>query len=130
MMDEHRPGLQTIAIHAGETPDPSTGALVTPINLANTFHLGSTEEGAALFSGVREGFVYSRWGNPTVSVLEKRVAALEGAESAVATASGMAAIATSVLANVKAGDHIVAAKAIYPSTYHLLDQNLRALGVD
>jgi methionine-gamma-lyase len=129
-MDKVHQGLQTIAIHAGEEPDPAHGAIVTPLYLATAFHFGSTERGAALFTGDEEGYVYTRWGNPTISVLEKRVAALEGAEAGLATASGMAAIVTSILANAKAGDHVVAAKAIYPSTYHLLDQNMRALGIE
>ena len=129
-MTNTHPGLQTIAIHAGEAPDPATGALVPPLYFATTFHFGSTEHGAALFSGEEEGYVYTRWGNPTVDVLQKRVAALEGAEAGLATASGMAAIATSVLASVKAGDHIIAARSIYPSSYHLFAQNLGALGVE
>jgi methionine-gamma-lyase len=128
-METDKHGIQTTAIHAGEKPDPTYGAVVTPLYFATTFHLGSTEHGAALFSGKEEGYVYTRWGNPTVSVLENRVAVLEGAEAGLATASGMAAIATSLLANAKAGDHIVAAKAIYPSAYRLMDQNLRALGI-
>ncbi len=92
-------GMQTLAIHAGEEADPTTGALVPPLYLATTYHLGSTENGAALFAGEKEGYVYTRWANPTVNVLEKRVAALEGGAAAVATASGMAAITTALLAN-------------------------------
>lgn len=122
--------LQTLAIHAGESPDPTTGALVPPLYFANTFHLGTTENGAAVFSGEKEGYVYSRWANPTVTVLEKRVAALEGAEAALATASGMAAITTTLLANLKEGDHVVAAKAIYPSTFAVLAQDFAAYGIE
>lgn len=122
--------LQTLAIHAGEDADPTTGALVPPLYLATTYHMGSTENGAALFSGEKEGYVYTRWANPTVTVLEKRVAALEGGQAAVATASGMAAIATALLANLKAGDHVVSAKAIYPSTYTVLNQELAQFGVE
>jgi methionine-gamma-lyase len=129
-MDNTRHGMQTTAIHGGEAPEPAHGAIVTPLYLATAYHFGSTERGAALFTGEEEGYVYTRWGNPTISVLERRVAALEGAEAGVAAASGMAAILTSVLANAKAGDHVVAAKAIYPSAYHLLDQNLRNLGIE
>lgn len=129
-MENTNQSLQTIAIHAGEAPDPSTGALVPPLYFATTYHFGSTQRGAALFSGEEEGYVYTRWGNPTISVLERRVAALEGAEAGLATASGMAAIVTTILANVRAGEHIVAAKAIYPSAYHLMDQNLRSLGIE
>lgn len=122
--------FNTLAIHAGESPDPNTGALVPPIILGNTFHLGTAENGAAVFAGEKEGYVYSRWGNPTVATLERKAAALENAQAALATASGMAAIATSVLHVVRAGDHIVSAKAIYPSTYHLFDQQLRGLGIE
>lgn len=122
--------LQTLAIHAGESPDPTTGALVPPLYFATTFHLGNTENGAAVFSGEKEGYVYTRWANPTITVLEKRVAALEGGEAAVATASGMAAISTTLLALLRAGDHVVAAKAIYPSTYAVLDGDFSAYGIE
>src|SRR5512141_306434 len=96
-MSERTPGIHTLAIHAGESADPTTGAIVPPLILGNTFHLGTAENGAAVFSGEKEGYVYTRWANPTVAVLEQKVAALENAEAALATASGMAAIATSVL---------------------------------
>lgn len=122
--------LQTLAIHAGEQPDPTTGALVPPLVLATTYHMGTTENGAAVFSGEKEGYVYTRWANPTVSVLERRVAALEGAEACVATASGMAAITTTLLANLKAGDHVVAARAIYPSTLAVLSQDFSQYGIE
>lgn len=122
--------LQTLAIHAGEEPDPTTGALVPPLTLATTYHMGSTENGAALFLGEKEGYVYTRWANPTVTVLEKRVAALEGAEACVATSSGMAAITTTLLANLKAGDHVVAAQAIYPSTFAVLSQDFSQYGIE
>lgn len=129
-MSQIKPGIHTLAIHAGETADPTTGALVPPLILGNTFHLGTAENGAAIFSGEKEGYVYTRWANPTVAVLEAKVAALENAEAALATASGMAAIATAVLHSVRAGDHIVSAQAIYPSTYHFFDQQLRAFGIE
>lgn len=123
-------GVHTLAIHAGESPDPATGALVPPLHLATTFHLGTAENGAAIFAGEKQAYVYSRWANPTVSTLEKRVAALEHAEAALATGSGMAAIANAVLTVVSAGDHIVSARAIYPSTYHFFTVQLRALGIE
>jgi methionine-gamma-lyase len=126
----NRHNLQTLAVHAGESPDPTTGALVPPLYFATTFHLGTTENGAAVFSGEKEGYVYTRWANPTVTVLEKRIAALEQGEAAVATASGMAAITTALLANLKSGDHVVAAKAIYPSTFAVLSQDFSAYGIE
>ena len=123
-------GVHTLAIHAGEAPDPGTGALVPPLHLATTFHLGTAENGAAIFAGEKQAYVYSRWANPTVTTLEKRVAALEHAEAALATGSGMAAIANAVLTIVSAGDHIVSARAIYPSTYHFFTVQLGALGIE
>jgi methionine-gamma-lyase len=129
-MTDRKLGIHTLAIHAGESPDPATGALVPPLHLATTFHLGTAENGAAIFSGEKDAYVYTRWANPTVTTLERRVAALEHAEAALATGSGMAAIANAVLTIVSAGDHIVSARAIYPSTYHLLTQQLRALGIE
>jgi methionine-gamma-lyase len=129
-MTDRKYRMQTLAIHAGESPDPATGALVPPIHLATTYHLGTAENGAAIFAGEKDGFVYSRWANPTVAVLERRAAALEHAEAALGTCSGMAAISTAVLGVVKAGDHIVSARAIYPSTVHLFTEQLRAMGVE
>jgi cystathionine beta-lyase/cystathionine gamma-synthase len=131
MSDPTRPlGIHTTAIHAGESPDPSTGALVPPLHLATTYHLGTAENSAAIFGGQKEGYVYTRWANPTVAAFERKAAALERAEGAIATASGMAAIASAILTIVKAGDHIVSASAIYPSTYHLMVTQLGALGID
>jgi cystathionine beta-lyase/cystathionine gamma-synthase len=123
-------GLQTIAIHAGESPDAATGALVPPLHLATTYHLGTAENSAAIFAGEKRAYVYTRWANPTVSAFERKAAALEGAEAAVGTASGMAAIASAILTVVKAGDHIVSANAIYPSTYHLMVTQLASLGIE
>ena len=78
----------------------------------------------------RTAYVYTRWGNPTVAAFERKAAALEHAEAALATASGMAAIASAILTIVKAGDHIVSASAIYPSTYHLMVTQLASLGIE
>jgi cystathionine beta-lyase/cystathionine gamma-synthase len=127
---DRRFGIHTTAIHAGESPDPVTGALVPPLHLATTYHLGTAENSAAIFAGEKEAFVYTRWGNPTVAAFERKAAALEHAEACVATASGMAAIASAILTTVKAGDHIVSAAAIYPSTYHFLVTQLASLGLD
>jgi len=127
---EHRLGIHTTAIHAGEAPDEATGALVPPLHLATTYHLGTAENSAAIFSGEKSGYVYTRWGNPTVAAFERKAAALEHADAAVAAASGMAAIASAILTIVKAGDHIVSASAIYPSTYHLMVTQLGSLGIE
>jgi methionine-gamma-lyase len=129
-MTDRTLGIHTTAIHAGEAPDPVTGALVPPLHLATTYHLGTAENGAAIFAGEKDAYVYTRWSNPTVATLERRVAALEHAEAALATGSGMAAISTAVLNAVSAGDHIVSARAIYPSTMHLFTEQLLPLGIE
>ena len=129
-MTDRTLGIHTAAIHAGEAPDPVTGALVPPLHLATTYHLGTAENGAAIFAGEKDAYVYTRWSNPTVATLERRVAALEHAEAALATGSGMAAISTAVLNVVSAGDHIVSARAIYPSTMHLFTEQLLPLGIE
>ena len=123
-------GIHTTAIHAGESPDPATGALVPPLHLATTYHLGTAENAAAIFAGEKDAYIYTRWGNPTVVTFERKVAALEHAEAALATASGMAAISSAIFTLVKAGDHIVSANAIYPSTYHLMVTQLASLGIE
>lgn len=131
MLDPRRRyGIHTTAIHAGEAPDAATGALVPPLHLATTYHLGSADQGAAIFAGRQEAYVYTRWANPTVAAFECRAAAIEQGEAAIATASGMAAIAAAVLTVVKAGDHIISARAIYPSTVHFFTKQLGDLGID
>ncbi|HED04090.1 MAG TPA: PLP-dependent transferase [Candidatus Fraserbacteria bacterium] len=124
----------TQAVHAGEQPDPSSGAADLPIYQSSTFTHRDTEESAAvvqaLQAGERKGYLYTRWGNPTVQALEEKLAALEGGQAALAFSSGMAAIATVLLSLVKSGDKIVAARQLYSGTSHLLTERLPALGVE
>lgn len=108
-----RHGFSTKAIHAGERSDPTTGAHNTPIYQTSTYAFHSLEQKAAVLSGEAEGFVYTRGGNPTTSAFEQKVAALEGAEAATAGGSGMAVIAATMRAFVRAGDHIVASDDVY-----------------
>lgn len=114
-------GLGTIAIHEGFHADPLTGALATPIYQTSTFVFSSVEEGAKRFAGEEAGFIYSRLGNPTISILEQKVAALEKAEAALAFASGMAAVSAVILGLIKTGDHIVCSKGLYGCTYGFLN---------
>ena len=119
--DEREPGMDTRAVHAGADPDSPAGAIVTPIFQSSTF---------AYPSGARP-LVYTRYGNnPTQEAVQRKVAALEGAEACLALASGMAAIATGVLSTCGAGDHIVAAPALYGGTHALLDRELPRLGIE
>ena len=122
-------GFGTLAIHAGATPDPVTGARATPIHQTTSFVFDSADHAASLFNLQTFGNVYSRIGNPTVSVLEERVAALEGGRAALACASGMAAQMTALLAILKAGDHIVAASTLYGGTVGQLGVGFERLGI-
>jgi methionine-gamma-lyase len=122
-------GFATLAVHAGEAPCPTTGALDPPIYQSTTFALRNSDEMAAVYGEQKPGYMYTRWGNPTIRALEEKVAALEGAEDALATASGMAAISSAILGYVKAGDHIVASHSLYGGAYNFLSKNLPRFGV-
>ncbi len=130
MQERRQRGFTTRAIHAGEMPDPATGALETGITVATTFAFATAEEGASVFAGEKEGFAYTRFGNPTVAVLERKVADLEGAEAGQATASGMAAVMAATLAFLHAGDHIVACDGVYGGTYDLFAHRYPQLGIE
>ncbi len=110
---DNRFGFSTRAIHAGEHSDPATRAHNTPIYQTTTYQFHSLEDKAAVTSGEIEGWVYTRGGNPTTAALEKKIADLEGAEAAVAGASGMGVIAAALRSLARSGDHIVASDDIY-----------------
>jgi len=125
---EKAPGFATLAVHAGESPCPATGALDTPIYQSTTFVSADSDEMAAVYSEEKPGYMYTRYGNPTIHALEAKLAALEGGEAALATSSGMAAVSTAILGYVKAGDHVVAARSIYGATYDFLNRKLPRMG--
>lgn len=120
MNKQKEKGLSTTAIHAGYHSDPQTGALATPIYQTSTFVFSSTEEGSKRFAGEEAGYIYSRLGNPTVAVVEEKMAALEKAEAGLAFASGMAAVSAILMALVRTGDHILGTNGLYGCTYGLL----------
>lgn len=120
----------TRAIHAGAVPDPVTGARATPIHQTTSFVFDSAEHAASLFNLQTFGNVYSRISNPTVAVLEERVAALEGGRAALACSTGMAAQMTALLAILKTGDHIVAASTLYGGTVGQLGVGFARLGIE
>ena len=124
------PGFDTLALHAGAAPDPSTGARAVPIHLSTSFVFESSEQAASLFNLERAGHVYSRISNPTNAVLEQRVAALEGGIGAIATASGQAALHLTIATLMGAGAHIVASTALYGGSHNLLHYTLRRFGID
>jgi O-acetylhomoserine (thiol)-lyase len=127
---DHEYGFGTRAIHAGAVPDPVTGARATPIHQTTSFVFDSAEHAASLFNLQTFGNVYSRISNPTVAVLEERVASLEGGRAALACATGMAAQMTALLAILKAGDHIVAASTLYGGTVGQLGVGFSRLGIE
>lgn len=110
----------THAIHEGYAGKDHLGSLSTPIFQTSTYEFDSAEHGAACFAGESDGYIYSRLGNPTVRVLEERIASLENAEQGVAFASGMGAISAVLVALTKANDHIVSSTGLYGCTYGLL----------
>lgn len=123
------PGFDTLSLHGGQQPDPTTGARATPIYQSTSFVFEDESQAASLFNIGRSGHLYSRISNPTVAVLEERVAALEGGVAAVATASGMAAIHLAICTLMDQGSHIVASHALYGGTHNLLAYTLPRFGI-
>ena len=121
---------ETLAIHAGQIPDAAVGARALPIYQTTSFVFDSADHAASLFNLQTFGNVYSRLSNPTVAALEERVAALEGGRAAVAAASGMAAEALALMTILQAGDHVVAAGALYGGTVTMLGVNLAKFGIE
>jgi len=127
---DHRFEPETLAIHAGQIPDAATGARALPIYQTTSFVFDSADHAASLFNLQTFGNVYSRLSNPTVAVLEERVAALERGRAALASASGMAAEAMALLTLLQQGDHVVAAGALYGGSVSMLAVNLAKLGIE
>ena len=128
--EPRRYGYATKAIHAGEESLPRTGPLIPPIYQNSTFQFATADECVIGFSDEGSDSVYTRWGNPTQSVLEAKIAALEGSEDALATASGMAAISTALLTLLECGDHIVAMDSLYSASHNLLNEDLPRMGIE
>ncbi len=130
MSQDHIFDFETLCLHAGQIPDAATGARAVPIYQTTSYVFDSAEHAASLFNLQTFGNVYSRLSNPTVAVLEERIAALEDGRAAVATASGMAAQMIAILNICEAGDEIVAARTLYGGTHTQLDVNFRKLGIN
>jgi O-acetylhomoserine (thiol)-lyase len=123
-------GIETLCLHAGQIPDPATGARAAPIYQTTSYVFDSAEHAASLFNLQTFGNVYSRLSNPTVAVMEERIAALEGGRAAIATASGMAAEMVAMLTLCRQGDHIVAANTLYGGTYSQFSVTFARFGID
>ena len=125
-----KPGPQTQAIHGGEPPRHGVnGPIVTEIIRTSTFTFSSTEEMKQWAEGKNKAYIYTRYGNPTLDVAEKKIAALEGAEAAVVAASGMAAISSSLLAALRAGDELLSTAQVYGGTYRLMRDIFPNMGI-
>jgi O-acetylhomoserine (thiol)-lyase len=123
-------GFETLALHAGQIPDAATGARVTPIYQTTSYVFDDTDHAASLFNLQTFGNIYSRLSNPTNSVFEERMAALEAGRAAVAVGSGMSAQMVALLTLLEAGDHMVSAKTLYGGTYSQFDVTFRRMGID
>ncbi|NIP34774.1 MAG: aminotransferase class I/II-fold pyridoxal phosphate-dependent enzyme [Thermoplasmata archaeon] len=123
-------GISTRCVHAGEEPEPTTGAIGTPIFQNTTFLYPNPEPDAILGKRVGDYYIYTRYNNPTIEALEAKVADLEGGEGAVAFSSGMAAISTTLLTLAGEGGHIVSARDLYGGTYTLMGSILPKLGIE
>ncbi|MBL8510835.1 MAG: O-acetylhomoserine aminocarboxypropyltransferase, partial [Betaproteobacteria bacterium] len=124
------PHLETLAVHAGQSPDPATGARAVPIYQTASFVFPDSDTAAALFNLERAGHVYSRISNPTVAVFEERLAALEGAPAAIATASGQAALHLAIATLMGTGSHIVASSSLYGGSHNLLSYTMPRFGIE
>ncbi len=120
----------TRSVHEAEPFDEESGSVVTPIYQTTTFAFSKAEEARKAVTGESDRYVYTRWDNPTTVRLERKLASFEGAEDAAFFSSGMAAISTSVLAFLKAGDHVVAIRDLYGGTYELMSKILPRFGVE
>jgi O-acetylhomoserine (thiol)-lyase len=124
------PGFDTLALHAGAAPDPTTGARATPIYLTTSYVFKDSDHAASLFNMERSGHVYSRITNPTNAVLEERIAALEGGVAGIAVASGQAAMHLGLATIAGAGSHVVASRALYGGSHNLLAYTMKRFGID
>ncbi len=122
-------GFATRAIHLGYSPKENDGALTPPLHLASTFAFETAEAGGEIFAGEREGYFYSRISNPTLDLLEKRIASLEGAEAGLALASGMGAITATLWTLLSPGDELIVDKTLYGCTFAFMNHGLAKFGI-
>src|SRR6187455_987595 len=122
-------GFETLALHAGQQSDPTTGARALPIYQTTSYQFKDTDHAARLFGLQEFGNIYTRIMNPTTDVLEQRIAALEGGVAALGVSSGQAAETLSILNLARAGDNIVASSSLYGGTYNLFTHTLPKIGI-
>ncbi len=129
MLGPKHPGFDTLTLHGGQHPDPVTGARAVPIYQSTSYVFPDTDHAAALFNLERAGHIYSRISNPTVAVLEERIAGLEGGVGAVCTASGQAALHLAVATLMNQGGHIVSSGSIYGGSHNMFNYTLPRFGI-
>src|SRR5271169_6773930 len=129
MIDPKHLKFDTLSLHAGQRPDPTTGARAVPIYQTTSYVFEDADHAASLFNLERAGHIYSRISNPTVAVLEERLAALEGGVGAICTASGQSALHLAIATLMGAGGHIVAAASLYGGSINLLKLTLPRFGI-
>lgn len=122
-------GPSTRSVHAGRSRDPESGAIATPIHLSSTYFAKSTQDLVDYLEGRHPANFYARYSNPTVDVVERKIAELEGGERALCFGSGMAAISSLLLSQLRAGDHVVATRELYGGTFEFLEKMLPRWGV-
>ncbi len=122
--------FSTLAIHHGYDPMENEGALTPPLHLTSTFAFETAEAGGEMFSGEREGHIYSRISNPTCDLLERRIAVLEGAEAGLALASGMGAITATMWSLLAPGDEVILDKTLYGCTFAFMQHGLKKFGIE
>src|SRR5271169_5221127 len=119
----------TRAIHAGESHHGISGPVATPIVRSSTFTFSGTAEMKRWAEGKSKAYIYTRYGNPTLTVAEAKIAQLENAEAALVTASGTAAISSALLANLQSGDEVIATRQIYGGSFNFFQDTLPRLGI-
>src|SRR5580692_6251619 len=129
MSEANQQQLATLAVHAGQSPDPATGARAVPIYQTTSYLFQDADHAGRLFALQEFGNIYTRIMNPTTDVLEKRIAALEGGTAGLALASGQAAETLTVLTLAKNGDEIVSTTSLYGGTYNLFHHTLPRMGI-
>ena len=127
-MSDDMPGFETLAIHAGASPDPTTGSRATPIYQTASYVFDDVDHAASLFNLQTPGFIYSRLGNPTVSVLEERIAALEGGRGATATSTGHAAQILALFPLMLPNNEIVVAHQLYGGSLNQMSNSYKKFG--
>ena len=128
-MTQNAKGFATRAIHHAYDPQDHEGALTPPLHLTSTYAFKSAEAGGEMFAGEQEGYIYSRIGNPTCDLLERRIAALEGAEAGLALASGMGAITAALWTLLSPGDEVIIDKTLYGCTFAYMRHGLTKFGI-